>query len=137
MSVAQAALLSASLLLGACGAATGNSVTVGLQLVDVSIAELKSVEVLVLTGASCAKVLSPERPIDDPTVDVVAHGLFVADQSADAAPPRLHDLPLGPVVVYAEVFATPTGVAPRLARGCAEATIGRAALEIVVLIRKS
>ena len=123
------------LLLSGCGTATGTSVTIALQLVDVAVTDVGSAEVLALTGTSCATVLVPERPLDDATANIVAHGLFAPNQP-DATSPRLHNLPLGPVVIYAELFASPSAVAPRLARGCAEATIGRVAQEIAVLIRK-
>jgi hypothetical protein len=87
----------------------------GLMASDVG-----AVEILVLEGegATCARVLTPLSPLDDPKLVVVAHALFANDGTT----PHLSIPANKKLVFYAAAYRTASSRA-RIGRGCAEQTL--------------
>jgi hypothetical protein len=117
-------LLVAAMLLGGCGGASG----VGEMHMAVDGAsglrssQVGSVAVLVLGGdrADCDHALKPRSPLDDPSLTVLAHALFVVDGSSK----RLTGIPAGEkLVFYVDAFDSADGSRPRVGRGCTETTL--------------
>jgi hypothetical protein len=123
----------------ACGGAEPDGVvraTMALSGASLDATNVKSVGVTVVggAGASCPRALALAHPIDDPTLEIVAHALFVLDGAPGRPPPSLR-VPSGrPLVFYAEAFRSPDGERPRIGRGCAEATLNGPHADITVAI---
>ena len=79
-----------------------------------------AVEVLVLDGgdASCVHALALPSPLDDSSVEVVAHALFTVDGTA-----KHLTIPAGRTLVfYADAYPS-LDDRTRIGRGCAEASL--------------
>ena len=109
-----------ALLLCGCGGAAGDvaSAEMALGTDGLSPSEVKAVEVLVIagSGADCPHLLSLPSPLDDPALDVVAHGLFTVDGAA-----KHLTIPAGRRLgFYAEGYDGSGAGRRRVGRGCAE-----------------
>jgi hypothetical protein len=105
----------------------------GLQPGDVA-----AVEILVLDsqggpGATCARALAGATPLDDPTLQVVAHALFTVDGTAKhlSIPANRH------LVFYAEAFHSTAPNRTRIGRGCAEQSLAAGASTSVMITLSS
>ncbi len=103
-------------LLAGCGEA---ETAIALRMSGLMASDVGSVQVLVLGGATCERVLLPMEPLDDPELELVAHALFVADGTTK----RLTAPADRALVFYADAFKSPDGKRPRVGRGCAETTL--------------
>jgi hypothetical protein len=107
-----------------CGGDAGDDVAavhLTLGASNLAPADVASVELLVLGGANptCAAALAHHSPLDDSALEVLVHGLFAVDGASYriSVPAGRH------LVFHADAFKDPDGRAPRIGRGCAEATL--------------
>jgi hypothetical protein len=91
-----------------------------------------AIEVLVLDGAdpTCRHALMGASPLDDPSLDIVAHALFAVDGE-----PKHLSIPAGKkLVFYAEAFDSPAVGRARLGRGCAEQMLSAGASAPITIV---
>jgi hypothetical protein len=119
------AMLALALLVGGCGGAAPDggvaSAQMALSTSGLQASDVAAVEILVFDGATagCARVLAGTSPLDDASLALVAHALFVVDGT-----PRHLALPAGrPLDFYAEAFATTAPNRTRIGRGCVSETL--------------
>jgi hypothetical protein len=123
------------LVLVGCGAPpVAAPITVDIDATALPTGAVSSVEVLALSGDAidCARVLSPEAPLDDSGLTLVAHALITAEAS-DSSGARLSNLPVGAsLVFYGESYGT---AMPRMrnGRGCAPLVVEPGAEVTIVL----
>jgi hypothetical protein len=97
--------------------------TMALSSSSLDASSVRAVGITVVAAgpeASCPHVLRLAHPIDDPMLEIVAHGLFTVD-GADSPSLRLPSAK--PLLFYVEAFRSRDGQRPAIGRGCAEATL--------------
>lgn len=117
-------LLALALLVSGCGGGSGvASAQMSLTASGLSPSDVGAVEILVLdgAGASCARALAGGSPLDDPTLQVVAHALFTI--SGDGSAKHLGIPANRALVFYAEAFRSPAPPRQLVGRGCAEQSL--------------
>jgi hypothetical protein len=115
-----------AMLLAGCSGGGGDVASAEMALSTssgLSSSDIAAVELLVFDGASagCARVMNGTSPLDDATLELVAHALFVIDGSGT---PKHLAIPAGkPLDFYAEAFGSTAPTRMRLGRGCVTQTL--------------
>ncbi len=120
------AALAVALVLAGCsgGGAEVASAEMALSTSSgLSPSDIAAVELLVFDGANagCARVMTGTSPLDDATLVLVAHALFVIDGSGTT---KHLAIPAGkPLDFYAEAFGSSAPTRARIGRGCVSQTL--------------